>query len=62
MPYVPISTPDEEDEPAPEPPCLEVDITDAQIIGRFVDVHGEDLLTIYDRATVDFGFQPGDQP
>lgn len=47
-----------EDEDSPEPPCLEVDINEPQIIGRFVDVNGDDLLTIYDRDTVDFGFQP----
>lgn len=59
MSFVP--GPDEwEDEAAPEPPCLEVDITDPQVIGRLIDVHGEDLLLIFDRETVTFGFQLGD--
>lgn len=49
---------DYEDTPPPEPPPLEVDITDPAPLAVLYDHRGDEAWTLYDRRRVAFGFQP----
>lgn len=50
---------DDEEDLYSDPPLIEVEITDPNVLGYLLGPDGEPIATLLDRSTVTFGFQPG---